>query len=603
MQKKKKITVPGMGAVLHSRGVFFRVWAPNASQVWVTGSFNGWAEEQHPMQAEENGYWGINIPEAKPGQEYKFLLDTAAGRLFRNDPYARELTNSSGNSIIVDPAFDWHDHDFKMPAWNEMVIYEIHIGTFNRSHPDRPGSFDDAIEKLPYLCKLGINAIEIMPPMEFAGGISWGYNPAHPFAVESDYGGANALKRFVDAAHRQGIAVIIDVVYNHFGPQDLDLWQFDGWSENGGGGIYFYQDWRCKTPWGDTRPDYGRSEVRQYIRDNALMWLEEYHADGLRTDAISYIRNVNGGTDPEEDLPDGWSLMQWINKEVRQRYPWKITIAEDMLVNDWITRHEEEGGEGFSSQWDIRFVEPVRKILTLAHDEDRDMSELSGSLLFSYNEDAFQRVIFTESHDEVANEKSRVPEEIAPGDSSNWFAKKRSVLGAVMILTAPGIPMLFQGQEMLENGYFQDTEPLNWELLESFRGIRNLYRDLVHLRLNKHGISKGLTGQQSSILLEDNEKKVLVYHRYHEGGPGDSVVVVLNLANRPYPDMQIPFPAEGLWKVRFHSDWKGYDPSFGDDLVQDAETCEASRHEDQVEGRISLAAYHALILSLDATQV
>ncbi len=128
--------------------------------------------------------------------------------------------------------------------------------------------------------------------MEFAGDRSWGYNPAHPFAIESTYGGPAGFQRFVKAAHQKGIAVLVDVVYNHFGPSDLSLWQFDGWSENGMGGIYFYQDWRANTPWGDTRPDYGRREVRQYIRDNALMWLEDYRCDGLRFDATAYIRNV-----------------------------------------------------------------------------------------------------------------------------------------------------------------------------------------------------------------------------------------------------------------------------------------------------------------------
>ncbi len=138
------------------------------------------------------------------------------------------------------------------------------------------------IAKLPYLCDLGVNAVEIMPPMEFAGGYSWGYNPANLFAIEREYGGPSGFKAFVAAAHAQGIAVIFDVVYNHFGPSDLDLWQFDGWSENGKGGVYFYNDGRSWTPWGDTRPDYGRSEVRQFIRDNALLWLERYRVDGLR---------------------------------------------------------------------------------------------------------------------------------------------------------------------------------------------------------------------------------------------------------------------------------------------------------------------------------
>jgi 1,4-alpha-glucan branching enzyme len=146
-----------------------------------------------------------------------------------------------------------------------------------------------------------------MPTAEFATDYSWGYNPANPFAVEEAYGGSDGLMDFIDAAHAQGIAVVLDVVYNHWGPGDNALWRFDGWGEPGKGGIYFYQDWRSRTPWGD-RPDYGRAEVRQFIRDNALMWLEEYQADGLRWDATHYIRDVNGNdSDPASALPDGWA--------------------------------------------------------------------------------------------------------------------------------------------------------------------------------------------------------------------------------------------------------------------------------------------------------
>lgn len=154
------------------------------------------------------------------------------------------------------------------------------------------------------------------------------------------------------AAHGLGIVVIVDVVYNHLGPTDLVTWQFDGASENGMGGIYFYQDHRARTPWSETgRPDYGRGEVRQYLRDNALYWLEELHADGLRWDMTLYIRTIDGGThDPGQALPEGWSLMQWINREIRDRTPWKITIAEDLRDDPWLTFALELGGAGFGSQ-------------------------------------------------------------------------------------------------------------------------------------------------------------------------------------------------------------------------------------------------------------
>ena len=254
------------------------------------------------------------MPAAKPGDEYRFLIRNGETVLSRIDPYARAVTTSVGNGIVVDPTHDWEGGGFEARSWNELVIYEMHVGTFHRPDEETAGTFADAIEKLGHLKRLGVNAVQIMPAAEFAGGISWGYNPAHIFAVESTYGGPEGFKAFIKAAHQSGIAVILDVVYNHFGPSDLDLWQFDGWSENDRGGIYFYNDWRSDTPWGDTRPDYGRSEVRQFIRDNALYWLEEYHLDGLRFDSTLHIRSVRGDEGDEGDaLEEGWSLLQWIN--------------------------------------------------------------------------------------------------------------------------------------------------------------------------------------------------------------------------------------------------------------------------------------------------
>lgn len=318
----------GMGSILHAQGVAFRVWAPHATQVSVIGSFNDWDDTKHPMQAEENGYWYANIAEAQAGDQYRFFLTTPTGEFKRIDPYAREVTSSVGNAIVHDPSYDWQGDDFQLASWNELVIYELHVGTFNdQEFDDRPGKFSSISARLRHLKKLGVNAIQIMPVSEFAGDRSWGYNPAHIFSVEVAYGGPVAFKRFVKRAHQEGIAVILDVVYNHLGPSDLDLWQFDGWSENDRGGIYFYNDDRAATPWGETRPDYGRGEVRQYILDNALMWFEEYHVDGLRFDATQFIRTFRESD--VQDLPEGWSLLQWINHEVAQKYPGRITIAED----------------------------------------------------------------------------------------------------------------------------------------------------------------------------------------------------------------------------------------------------------------------------------
>ncbi|GAA4364811.1 alpha-amylase family glycosyl hydrolase [Hymenobacter saemangeumensis] len=588
-----------MGAVPHAAGTTFRVWAPHAEAVAVIGSFNDWNADAHPLQPEANGYWAADVPTAKAGHEYKFRLQ-AQGRSFdKNDPYARQVTNSAGASVVPDLSFDWGDDQFQMPTWNELVVYELHVGTFHAPQPGQVGTFLDVVEKLPYLRDLGINCIELLPATEFPGSRSWGYNPSFPFALESDYGGPQAFKTLVREAHRHGIAVVLDVVYNHFGPGDLDLWQFDGWSENDGGGIYFYNDWRAETPWGHNRPDYGRPEVRQYIRDNALMWLQDYRVDGLRMDAIAFVRNVHGEDDPGADLPDGWSLMRWVNEEIDATMPWKITIAEDLRGNAAITEAVANGGQGFNTQWDAAFVYPVREALAAHDDAHRDLHAVAAAIAQRYNDDAFRRVIYTESHDEVANGKSRVPEEIMPGAADHYYAKKRATLGTALVLTAPGIPMLFQGQEFLSHGFFNDTEALNWALTEAHPGLLHLHRDLISLRRNLGGHTRGLSGQHCQVFHVNNEAKVLAFARWAdgEGGLQDTTIVLANFAQQAHEGYTIGLPAPGTWQVRFNSDWRGYDEAFHDFESFGTEASEGELDGFAWHGSIALAPYAVLVLS------
>ncbi len=555
---------PGMGAIPAAKGVTFRVWAPHAEKVYVTGTFNDWSKTSTPLAREENGYWSSDVSEAKTGDEYRYLIHGPKGLLSRLDPYARKVTSSIGNGVIYDPqAFDWGNNNFQMATGNELVIYEMHVGTFNAKEEGLAGTFASAMEKLPYLKELGINAIEVMPIAEFSGDFSWGYNPAHPFAVESIYGGPDAFKEFVKAAHEHGLAVIVDVVYNHLGPGDLNLWQFDGWSENDKGGIYFYNDRRANTPWGETRPDYGRGEVRQYLRNNALMWFEEYHVDGLRWDMIIYIKSIDGNTEnPANDLPDGWSLMQWINVEIKQLFPGKISIGESMRNNPWIIKDVGAGGAGFNAQWDEVFVHAVRQAVIVRDDASRDLGAVCKAIEHRYDEDVFRRIIFTESHDEVANGRARVPEDIWPGKVDSWFSKKRSTLGGALVLTSPGIPMIFEGQELLEDRWFQDQVPIDWSRVEDEHGILRMYRDLIALRRNLSGVTRGLCGQNIHIYHFNDAAKIIAFHRWDQQGPTDSVVVVVNMMNQNCDDYAIGFPRSGLWKTRFNSDSYNYGPNF-----------------------------------------
>src|SRR5262245_31683341 len=194
-------TRPGMGAVPYAGGVTFRTWAPFATAVAVAGEFNGWSQTSTPLAREADGrYWSADVPGAASGQQYKLIVQGN----WRIDPRARDVTSSVGNAVVVDPAYPWKVNDFRMPPWNELVIYEMHVATFP-DQPVEPGkAFDAVIADMDYLRDLGVNAIQLLPTDEFPGDRSWGYNPSHIFAVESAYGGPEALKRLVDQAHRHG---------------------------------------------------------------------------------------------------------------------------------------------------------------------------------------------------------------------------------------------------------------------------------------------------------------------------------------------------------------------------------------------------------------
>lgn len=583
----------GMGAIVAPDGVGFRVWAPHAETVAVTGDFVDWDAAGIALTSENDGYWYGFVPGAAAGQEYRFVLTNGGNRIERVDPYAAQVTNSVGNGVIYDHnAFDWDGDDFTPPTLNELVIYELHTGTFAATADGQVADLDELAARLSHVVALGANAIQLMPVAEFAGDVSWGYNPAHIFAVESAYGGPDALKRLVKAAHAAGLAVIQDVVYNHFGPSDLNLWQFDGWSHDGKGGIYFFNDWRSATPWGDTRPDYGRGEVRQFIRDNALGWLENFHLDGLRYDMTPYMRSVDAG---ETNIPEGWSLCHWINTEVRTKYPRKILIAEDLHSNPAVS-DPGPNGAAFHAQWDAQFVHPVREAVIVADDAYRSTNEVAEAISYSYG-DAFARVVYTESHDEVANGKARVPQEIDAADPTGYYAQKRSTLGAGLVLTAPGIPMLFQGQEFLEGGWFRDTVALDWAQDENFHGIVRLYRDLIRLRLNRDGRSAGLTGGGINVFHNNDAANLLAFHRWRDHGVGDDVVVVANLSAVDRGGYRIGFPAPGEWRCLFNSDARVYSDAFGDHPSTDV-VAESSGYDGlPASAEIAIAPYTMLIFA------
>ncbi|AQP45316.1 1,4-alpha-glucan branching protein [Tessaracoccus flavus] len=581
-----------MGAIPAEGGVAFRVWAPNADSVAVVGDFNDWNDSANALDHEGNGYWYGFVKGAQPGHEYKYQITNGDNSFSRVDPYALQVTNSVGNGVIYDhDSFDWEDVQANCPPHHELVIYEMHIGTFT-DKGDWVGNLTDAVGRLDHLVDLGVNAIEVMPVAEFAGDMSWGYNPAHIFAVESAYGGPNEYKKFIKECHQRGIAVIQDVVYNHFGPSDLDLWAFDGWQENGKGGIYFYNDDRSETPWGDTRPDYGREEVRNFIVDNALMWLRDYRVDGLRLDMVPHMYSHQGSY-----LAEGWSLMRRITDAVRNEFPGRITIAEDLHKNPLITEDNTDGA-GFHAQWDAAFVHPVRAELINPDDAQRSIQALADAIAHHYG-DPLERVIYTESHDEVANGSARVPQEIEPDNAAGWPSQKRSTIGAALVMTSPGIPMMFQGQEFLEGAWFRDDVPLDWRRRDDFSGIARLYADLIDLRLNRWGVTRGLTGRGVNIHHINEDSNLLVFQRWLDHGPGDDVVVVANLSAEPQEYRRVGLPSGGLWKLRFNSDATIYSGLFGNYESHDMEAYHEDADGMDWHGNVSVGPYSVLVYSQD----
>jgi len=410
-----------------------------------------------------------------------------------------------------------------------------------------------------------------MPIQEFPGDRSWGYNPSHLYSVESAYGDPDDLKEFVDQAHARGIAVLTDLVYSHLGPNDIPTWQYDGWNIDDRGGIYFYNDDRANTPWGDTRPDFSRDEVREWLKNNIDFWLDEYRFDGVRMDGTKYIRYADP---PNWSLPEGWSFLQWINDERDVNHPGKIFIAEDMDLNDWITRDTSIGGAGFDSQWDPGFFHPVRTAVEAVYDHDRQMWQVRDAIANVYNGVATSRIIYTESHDEVANGRARVPEDIWPGNAESWYSKKRSTLAGALVFTSPGIPMMFQGQELYEDEWFRDDVPQDWDRLETHAGIHALYKRLIELRLNRTGVTRGLAGGNTNVFHVNDGDKMIGFHRWDKGGVGDDVVVLANFANITWDNYRVGLPREGAWNLLFNSDASDYDPAFegnpGYDIVAEA---------------------------------
>lgn len=425
----------------------FTVWAPTKSSASLL-LYTPEGEKHHDLEADERGFWSKAIEGVTPGSRYKFRID---GQEPFPDPASRfQPEGVHGPSEVVDITFDWQDHQWKGIPLKDMIIYELHVGTFSPS-----GGFQGVIDRLDYLLELGINAIELMPVAQFPGNRNWGYDGVYPFAVQNSYGGPTMLRKLVNEAHKKGIAVILDVVYNHQGPEGNYFGQF----------APYFTD-RYKTFWGRAInfDDAHCDGVRHFYWQNALMWLDDYHIDGLRLDAVHAIWDFSADHFIAELTRKVDSLQEESGME-------KVLIAEFDLNNPRYISPRERGGYDLDGQWIDEFHHALHALLTNErngyYEDFGEAAHLAKALQQSYvytgeysvhrkkhfgvsalDNPFGQFVVFSQNHDQIGNRLL--------GDRlSNTLSFEGLKLAAATVLLAPQVPMLFMGEEYGEKKPFQ----------------------------------------------------------------------------------------------------------------------------------------------------
>ncbi len=529
-------------------GTVFRVWAPNATTANVRGEFNAWGLA-NPM-IKTGAYFAAYVPNAAPTQVYKYFFSNAN---WRSDPRARRLNPTDNyNSFIQSPfSYTWSVDNFQTPAFDEMVIYELHVGTFaGRNDPlasgSIPATYADVAAHVDHLAELGVNTVLLMPINEFPFDFSGGYNPITMFAPEWRHGTPDQLKALIDTLHANGIAVLHDIVWNHFSSSDNYLWQYDGQ-------IYFDTP-DTQTPWG-SQADFDRAEVRDYYVDSALHWLDEFRLDGFRMDATEYMDR------PPHNI-NGYALMQRLNNVVDNRYRDKLVQAEQLPDDPWVTRPTSLGGAGFDSQWHDAFVDQLRQELLDAAFGDPEMWRIAnivnGSGQYLENVSVSN---YLELHDEAWPSSGgqrfvRNIDPVAPHDDT--FAKGRIKLGQGVVMFAPGIPMIHQGSEWLEDTNFgggstAGADRIDWSKKVTYANIFRYFKDMIAVRRQNSAFKAGASRQVFHL----NEAGNLIgWQRWN----GSNVCVVLvNFSNTNFPSYTIGLPQAGNWYEILNSQASQYD--------------------------------------------
>ncbi|MDR7416663.1 MAG: 1,4-alpha-glucan branching protein GlgB [Armatimonadota bacterium] len=558
-----------LGAHPVEGGTYFAVWAPNAQRVSVIGDFNGWDPYRHPLSPRgRSGIWEGFVPGVGPGALYKYRITSRHGPVLdKADPFAFRTETPPGTaSVVWDLTYGWTDGEWMADRAKRnareapIAIYEVHLGSWRRGENGRFLSYRELASRLaPYVQEMEFTHVEFLPVMEHPYDGSWGYQLTGYFAPTSRYGTPQDFMYLVDTLHRHGIGVILDWVPSHFATDPHGLAFFDGTH------LYEHEDPRrgLHPDWGSAIFNYGRHEVQSFLLSSALFWLDRYHADGLRVDAVAsmlyldysrpegqWIPNEYGGRENLEAI----AFLRRLNEAVYQNHPDVQTIAEESTAWPLVSRPTFLGGLGFGFKWDMGWM----------HDTLRYMSrdpvyrkyhheELTFRMLYAFTEN----FVLPLSHDEVVHGKRSLLEKM-PGDDWQKFANLRLLLG--YMYGQPGKKLLFMGAELAQRREWSHEMELDWHLLTDprHRGVQRWVRDLNHAYRTEPALHQLDCEPEGFEWVEphDRDASVLVFLR--KGRQGDLVLVACNFTPVPRPHYRVGVPRPGYWREILNSDAETY---------------------------------------------
>lgn len=552
-------------------GVQFAVWAPSARSVSVIGDFNGWDRRKHAMRVlGSSGIWEIFVPGIAEGQLYKFQIKTADGFIMdKADPYCveMELRPRTSSKVNFLRTFKWDDaswmeerakgHQLHSP----MSVYEVHLGSWRRTENNRWLSYRDLADQLvEYLCKMGYTHVELLPVMEHPFDGSWGYQVTGYFAPTSRFGSPDDFMYFVDTCHRHGIGVILDWVPAHF-PKDMyALALFDGTH------AYEHEDPRKgeHQDWGTYIFNYGRHEVRNFLISNALYWIEKFHIDGLRIDAVASMLYLDYSRKEGEWLPNQYGgrenieaveCIKQLNSVIHTYYPGVLTIAEESTSWPGVTTPVENGGLGFDLKWNMGWMHDILEYFALDPIHRKyHQRNLTFALLYAFSE----RFVLPLSHDEVVHGKGSLLNKM-PGDLWQKFANLRLLFG--LMYAFPGKKLMFMGGEFGQWDEWNHERSLDWHLLahDSHRGLSQCIRDLQALygsERSLHEVDFHHTGFEW-IDFSDEVASIISFER-KAYGDDESVICVFNFTPVPRHAYRVGVREEGVYQELLNTDAESY---------------------------------------------